>query len=204
MAFEDPPTPQTSLVLVFAALVGFFVRFVRSYRFTASLVCVGLAAYLIISAQRGSWGTYDAVWDFWAAMSLAVLHLLLLNAGRLASWESRMTKRGVARSQERRAQEALAHCFICGSADQAWAYPLKREAPGPEGTVLLPPWLATCEPCHLDIESLRMEVLQHKLAQAYANPRDRAMRQILPLFLAARDGEARPHTANTWPREVGR
>lgn len=177
----------------------FLIAFVRSYWFTALLVTVGLGAYLAISAAEGRWGTYDAVWDFWAAISLAVLHALMLNAGRITAFEQRLAKRGAARSQERHAAKALAHCFVCTSEDRAWAYPLLREVSRDGSVMLLPPWLATCDSCHSDIEHGRVTELESKLADAYPKPRDHGMRGILPVFQAARNGEAVPHTSTDWP-----
>lgn len=169
---------------------GWLRRLVTSYRLTLLLLVAGVVAYLVVSANAGAWGTYDAVWDFWVGVSLAGGHVLLLNGKRFEAWEVRWDKRVTRRGQDRRiAREAAkSGCTFC-RADYAWAYPMRRELDVGAGDWLLPAWLPTCEACHEDIENDRTDELVAKLAEANPGRKGGPMRELLPVFLAAREGQ---------------
>jgi hypothetical protein len=56
------------------------------------------------------------------------------------------------------------------------------------GEFLFPQWLPVCTVCHSELESGQTGALEEKLQKTTPGRRVRQVRQILPLFLEARDG----------------
>jgi hypothetical protein len=56
------------------------------------------------------------------------------------------------------------------------------------GEFLFPEWLPVCNVCHDEVENGQAGALEEKLQKTNPGRRGRRVREILPLFLEARDG----------------
>jgi hypothetical protein len=70
---------------------------------------------------------------------------------------------------------------------------MRRSMPTPDGgDMLFPPYVPVCSSCHGDLINNNSDALNDKLSASNTGRRGRRMREILPLFLAARDGDPVP------------
>jgi hypothetical protein len=111
---------------------------------------------------------------------------------RFFGWQRDLAKRQAERAQDRTLADGLDEgCVFCGSAPWDWAYPMNRVGREPAGgEFLFPAYLPVCNRCHVDIESGRADELIARLHEANKGRRYRKMRELVPIFLGARNGAA--------------
>ena len=126
---------------------------------------------------------------------------------RILAWPPRDWEKGqTAKAQDRLlARQGLEEgCVFCQAGPWAWAYPMRRSIATPDGgDMLFPPHVPVCGSCHGDLINGNNDALNDKLSASKTGRHERRMREMLPLFLAARDGDPAPRVeAPDLDREV--
>ena len=103
----------------------------------------------------------------------------------------RQTAKGQDRVVARRGLDEC--CLFCQEGPWAWAYPMRRSVATPEGgDMLFPAYIPVCAACHASLLDEDEYALNARLWASNRGRAGRPMREMLPVFVAARNGVPLP------------